>query len=196
MTNTKRLPPRELGKMREQWTIENDHGFVDRLRERFTYDPATGDFRYRVRVQRKKAGELAGVTQTMGRLQVGFEGRIYLVHRLIWLMETGAWPVAELDHKDKSAKGHYANRWSNLREANRAQNMTNKEPYRPSQTGYRGVYDTSSGKYKALITANGKVHYLGTFETAKAAAKAYDIKALCLHSEFANLNLMPKEDIA
>ena len=42
-----------------------------------------------------------------------------------------------------------------------------------NSTGYRGVYK-SGGKFTAMATINGKLKYFGSFNTAVAAALAYD----------------------
>ena len=43
---------------------------------------------------------------------------------------------------------------------------------------YKGVSKTKNGKYQAYIRIDGKAHALGTFDTAKKAARAYDRAAM------------------
>jgi hypothetical protein len=43
-----------------------------------------------------------------------------------------------------------------------------------SSTGFRGVTQTSSGRYRAKLYYDGKQLALGTFDTANEAARAYD----------------------
>lgn len=80
------------------------------------------------------------------------------------------------------------NRRSNLRVCTRAQNAKNRCVSRTSRSGIKGVMLKPNGRWRASIQANGVKHNLGTFETAKQAAEAYDRAANKLHGEFARLN--------
>jgi hypothetical protein len=64
-------------------------------------------------------------------------------------------------------------------------NTRRKKP----QSGYRGVWlEKGSNKYRAKIWCNNKGYHLGRFDTAVAAAKAYDKAAREMHGEFASTN--------
>jgi hypothetical protein len=39
------------------------------------------------------------------------------------------------------------------------------------------VTETKAGNFAACISRHGTIHYLGTFETAEEAGRAYDTKA-------------------
>ena len=71
---------------------------ADRAREIFEYDKETGIIRWRYRADRAKnwnskfAGKPAGGLWD-GRISIRFEGKLYLAHRLAWLLETGGWPA-------------------------------------------------------------------------------------------------------
>ena len=56
-----------------------------------------------------------------------------------------------------------------------------------SNTGYKGVR-LFKNKWGARIQVKGERKFLGLFNTAEEAAKAYDVAAMELHGEFANLN--------
>ena len=56
-----------------------------------------------------------------------------------------------------------------------------------SACGFKGVYEAGT-KFIARIRANGKQHWLGSFDTATEAAAAYNEAALRLHGLFAQLN--------
>ena len=54
-----------------------------------------------------------------------------------------------------------------------------RKKYKRSSTGYRGVSNGYKGRFNAIISiGNGKLKSLGTFDTAIAAALAYDQAAI------------------
>ena len=65
-----------------------------------------------------------------------------------------------------------------------------------SKSGYIGVVKRSSGKYQARIYFDGKYKYFGSsYDTAKQAAKAYDIEAIKLRRPFSKLNYPKKAPV-
>jgi hypothetical protein len=99
----------------------------------------------------------------------------------MWVLATGAWPVAQLDHKD-GQKAH--NRLDNFREASHAQNLHNIAVHRDNVTGAKGV-SRKRDKFEARIRANGRSYRLGVFRTVAEASAAYRTAAKELHGEFA-----------
>jgi hypothetical protein len=67
-----------------------------------------------------------------------------------------------------------------------------KKKYKVSSTGFRGVYDTPSGRYQAQLRIDGKNKSLGTFDTGKEAARAYDQAILNHNKPIAKLNFPPQ----
>jgi hypothetical protein len=57
-----------------------------------------------------------------------------------------------------------------------------------NRSGYFGVVKNTRGKYVASIWTNGKNKYLGSYDTAKQAAKAFDREAIKLRKSFSKLN--------
>ena len=56
----------------------------------------------------------------------------------------------------------------------------------------RGVQERSSGRYQAKIKIGVKYKHLGTFDTAKEAARAYDQAILKYNKPVAKLNFPPQ----
>ena len=102
-------------------------------------------------------------------------GKEYLAHRVIWMMQTGEWPV-QIDHIDHDRSN---NRWLNMRDVGSRENQMNMRLRRNNTSGVQGVRKLPSGKYQAFIMVNRKQVGLGSYKTldeAAAARKAADVK--------------------
>lgn len=153
-----------------------------KLRELLSYDRESGALRWRKRSNarsRIQIGALAGSIKGGGYREVEIDGIIYQAHRLAWLHVTGAWPAAEIDHRDLNRAN---NAWGNLRAATQAQNHANKRPY--SATGFKGVVQAGN-RFQARIMSGGRNLFLGSFQTANEAAAAYRGAAKIVYGEFA-----------
>ena len=150
----------------------------DRVRELFDYDAVTGALRWRCDKGRAKAGSLAGHATKDGHLRVKFDGREHMVHRVIWLWVTGAWPDLEIDHRDGCGSN---NAWLNLRKATTRVNRQNqRRPRADSAIQLQGV-KRHRNKFKARITVNGRQQYLGLFDSEADAHTAYIAAKRQLH---------------
>ena len=111
--------------------------------------------------------------------------RIYM-HRLI----IGAKKGQIVDHIDGNGMN---NRRLNLRLCTNSQNIQNQRN-RKLNGKYRGVSWSKERKlWHAKITVNYKTINLGRFETAEAAARAYDEAATKYFKKFAVLNFIEGE---
>jgi hypothetical protein len=64
---------------------------LEKLRRELSYEPITGAFTWRVSKPGIFAGTPAGaVDKSTGFLKIGWNGKIYMGHRLAWLMTHGA----------------------------------------------------------------------------------------------------------
>jgi hypothetical protein len=82
------------------------------------------------------------------------------------------------------------NRETNLRVCTHAENTRHQQmQLRPKSSRYKGVsWDKGKARWRAQISFEGKIQYLGRFHTEVEAAQAYNDKALELFGEFAHQN--------
>lgn len=157
-----------------------------RLIELLDFDPETGAFAWRQRngnpsFNARFCGKRVGAVHPTGYLIIQVDGGSYLAHRLAWLHVTGQWPKNEIDHKNGNKLD---NSFNNLRPATRSQNAANR--IGNSTTGYKGVYQKTSGRYQAMINTDGRTIGLGTFDTPEEAHAAYFNASTFFHGDFAN----------
>lgn len=162
---------------------------AEKLRELLRYDPETGVFTWRVnRVCGKGrvrvfAGDVAGSEHCRGYRAISINGRPMLAHRLAWLYVTGAWPCAQVDHKNANRAD---NRWVNLRAATNAQNARNGTKRSTNKSGFKGVcWYPPTKRWRATITVSAKQISLGYFEAPGEASAAYQAAAKKYFGEFA-----------
>src|ERR1700674_1345685 len=105
---------------------------AERLRAVLLYDPETGVFTRRINRGKWKAGAQVGWLRPDGYIGIGLDYHEYLAHRLAWLYVTGEWPI-DVDHENTCRSD---NRWDNLREASRSQNMRNMKRTKANTSGY------------------------------------------------------------
>jgi hypothetical protein len=96
----------------------------------------------------------------------------------------------EAEHRDHNTLN---NRRRNLRRATSSQNNANKKGYSLSQR-FKGVRP-ERGKYLARIKINRSLFYLISVPKEVEAALMYNYAAYLLYGEFAELNIIPEDEM-
>lgn len=105
--------------------------------------------------------------------------KILRMHNLILNPKCGLF----VDHINRNTLD---NRRQNLRYATASENQMNRGVSSSNISGLKGAHwDSSKGKWRPEIQANGKRYKLGYYITAEEAAQAYADAAKKLHGEFA-----------
>lgn len=107
-------------------------------------------------------------------------GKMEYMHRVI----IGASDAQRVDHENRDGLD---NRRANIRLSSASENGANAELRSDNTSGYKGV-SANGNKWTARITVEGEKIYLGSFDTAEAAADAYDDAAIRAFGNFALLN--------
>ncbi|HFO7542632.1 TPA: HNH endonuclease signature motif containing protein [Escherichia coli] len=102
---------------------------------------------------------------------LGFFGRWYKAHRIIWEMHNGPIPEGyEIDHLDHDPSN---NRLNNFRLVLGKENAKNRPKNKNNTSGYIGVYwDKEREKWYSQIWVNYKCITLGRFDKMEDAIKA------------------------
>lgn len=145
-----------------------DGTLIWKLRPRESFSSERGLSLHRTRY----AGKVAGNLGQNGYYYARVEGKLLLVHRIIWEMHNR--PLTgreEVDHHDTSRANNLI---SNLRLASRHQNGCNMSIPAHNTTGFKGVsLHKATGRFAAYYKKHGKKHHLGYFTTAEEAHAAY-----------------------
>jgi|LakMenEpi03Aug12_release.lakeMendotaPanAssembly.Ray.scaffolds.fasta_scaffold412168_1 hypothetical protein len=149
----------------------------ERLKELFDYK--NGFLINKVsRCSTSPVGRISQRTRTNGYSGTFVDGTEYATHRLIWLYFTGLHPNGDIDHINGVRSD---NRFENLREATRAQNMQNeKRARRTNKCGLLGV-SLHGTRWRAQIVIDGKRIGLGSYATPEQAHEVYLAKKKELH---------------
>lgn len=134
------------------------------------YEPKTGEFIWIYRDKHKsKLGKQASIVRSHGYLNICIDSVYYYTHRLAWMYVYGEFPKV-IDHINGIKTD---NRIENLRSVDQKTNVENVvKPRKHNQSGVLGAYKKSN-KFQSRIRINGKNIYLGVFDTAQDASKAY-----------------------
>jgi hypothetical protein len=149
------------------------------LSELLDYDMDDGEIRWKKRISVSAVpGRLAG-TVCGGYRAIKIKGKIYMGHRLAWLLAYGEWPNGEIDHINHDKLD---NRIENLRVVSREENLRNKTVYSGEKCSTRfGIMGVRliNGRWRADIRVNGELIRIGFFDDwfdAVCARKSAEVK--------------------
>lgn len=111
-------------------------------------------------------GKKAGSLDRYGYLQTKIEGKLYLNHRIIFLMGMGFLPEV-VDHIDGNSLNNDIN---NLRESTSCQNAHNARIRKDNKSGIKNVcWHKSIKKWAVRINVNGYCKNIGYFDDVELA---------------------------
>ena len=126
-------------------------------------------------------GKIAGRVNKDGRVQIKINGNMYSAHRLVFLLENGAFPELDVDHVDGNPLN---NSRSNLRLATKQQNRYNTKLAKNNKLGVKGVHLTRLNRFSVAVSINGVQEYLGTYATLEEATAVAESNRNKYHGEF------------
>ena len=153
------------------------------LKRHLFYNRETGEFIWLVspRFSVPAGSVVRGGDPARKYILIGLNGRRYPAHRLAWFYVHGVWPSGVIDHINGNCKD---NRIANLRDCSASINAQNqRQPHCGNTSGYLGVSRSHSktNPYRAQINIAGKITYIGIYQTAELAHKAYVEKKRSVH---------------
>lgn len=114
-----------------------------------------------------RRGAPVGWLTERGYIRIKVGGKIFMAHRIAWLLSTGRWPKNQIDHINGKRSD---NRLINLREATQSENTRNSIIRNDNKSGVTGVcFHKQSKKWQADIRINKKIKYLGLFPSIREA---------------------------
>lgn len=141
---------------------------AERLSKVLKYDPESGVW-YR-RLYNRDQGyreKVLDLVANNGYLVTQIDNKKYLLHRLVFLLEDGVFPI-EVDHINRN---RLDNRRSNLRKVSRKENANNTSPRVTSLSGVKGIHWNSTSK-RWIVQKHNK--YLGSFTSLDIAIQIVD----------------------
>lgn len=139
-----------------------------RLNDLFSYDKSNGNLVRKVDRGRVKVGDIAGSETDKGYLRTYVDGRLYMNHILVWVMNYGFHPESQIDHINHNKKD---NRLENIRLVSNRENCCNR---RNHTSGYPGVdFHKKSNLWRCRIRVGKQRYSLGYFKSASSAGVAH-----------------------
>ena len=144
----------------------------------------SGELRWTARASMGRLTQrIAGCVGGCGYQQIKIGKRVYLSHRIVWLLTHGEWPMANIDHIDGNRLN---NAPINLRLANASQNRQNLAPQTKSASGLLGaIYRPGTSRrrecWESRIKLDGVSKWIGRFSSPQEAHAAYIAAKSAIH---------------
>jgi hypothetical protein len=145
-----------------------DEELLSYIKSELRYEPETGHLFWINSRPGVAAGKRAGTRTTEGYNQVSVARRSLRAARISVVLMTGHWPTGEVDHINGNRSD---DKWSNIRDVPKVENLRNRRTPTNNASGVMGVYKEKN-RWRASIRANGRLLRLGSFTTLEEAAKA------------------------
>jgi hypothetical protein len=157
------------------------------LKETFCLDPASpSGLSKRTKSEKPQP---VGWLERHGYWRIRFKGQKYWAHRVCYYLYTGTdFCGLEIDHIDGNTQNNCP---ENLRVCSISLNQANQKLSQRNTSGYKGVtWKTNRNKWAAQISCASQYFYLGLYDSALDAARAYDAAALEMFGNHAKTNGM------
>lgn len=139
---------------------------IELLHQKFIYDPETGA------LTNRKNGKPAFTTTchwgyrcACVTISKGVK-KLVKAHRVAFALMEGRWPNGDVDHIDGNRSN---NRWSNLRECSRSENLHNQVKTRKKSNLPANISITTSGSFQVHVWHQGRFVTQKTFTTLDEA---------------------------
>jgi hypothetical protein len=160
--------------------MQDLHEFINKILK--TFDYKDGQLFWKEIKQKRVLSKPAGSINKNGYVQVKFGGKLYKLHRIIFLMHYKYMPKS-IDHMDGNTLN---NRIENLRACTNSENMYNRAINKNNRTGVKGVgFEKRTKMYRARCAVNSISYTIGRFKFLEDAAKAIEEFRKKHHGEFA-----------
>jgi len=132
---------------------------LETARKLYNYNPDTGVITNKIsRGAKVLAGRKAGCMQRGYRV-LQTKGKMYMAHRIAWLLFYGELPLNEIDHINHNRSD---NRITNIRSVTHAENQRNARLQKNNKWGISGVvWIEKHKKWRANIWVNNQNLHLG-----------------------------------
>ena len=121
--------------------------------------------------QGQHAGKVAGYLTLQGYRAVRLRDGLFMAHRIVYKMFCGAEPLY-IDHINGDPSD---NNFLNLRSVTHAVNCGNHKKYKNNKSGYRGVRQIPSGRWRATVQNKGKQLHLGMYDSSEEASEVVEL---------------------
>ena len=149
----------------------------------FLFDYKDGELYWKFSLSCKSPkGSIAGSIKNDKYRRIGLNKKLYLAHRLIFMMHHGYLPKI-VDHIDGDRLN---NRIENLRAATQSQNSHNQKLSNKNTSGYKNVtWNKRKAKWLVNVRVNYMDFHIGYFDDIELAALAAQEARDKYHKEFA-----------